>query len=147
MRGAAAGTESLFGYVGGEARVLADGPLRPIRAVVDKAPQAQSGALERLFVPLGRPSRTPGQVLRAWLQLQVISVRSEQQPMVHLGFKRPSGTARQDGLPGAGQRNGEPARLLGSAEDFRAVLRLRRAAQREGGRRGRCRENHAQGHG
>jgi hypothetical protein len=143
MRGADAGTESLFGYVGGEARVPAGHPLRPIRAVVDKAAQAQSGALERLFVPVDRPSRAPGRVLRAWLLLQVTSVRSEQQPMVQLGFKRPSGTAQQDGVPGAGERFGEPARLLGPAEYFRGIPRLRRAAQRDGRRGGRRRENHA----
>src|SRR5918997_2756163 len=70
-RGTDARTESLFGYVGGEARVPAGHPLRPIRAVVDKAAQAQSGALERLFAPLDRPSSAPGRVVPGWVLLAV----------------------------------------------------------------------------
>jgi hypothetical protein len=67
MRGEDRRSGSLFSYVDLEARVAADHPLRPIRALVDDALKGLSGELEGLYSNLGRPSIAPERLLRALL--------------------------------------------------------------------------------
>jgi transposase len=69
-----------------EARVPADHPLRPIRAVVDEALEVLSPEFERLYSKIGRPSIPPEKLLRA-LPLQAFyGIRSERQLMEQLDY-------------------------------------------------------------
>jgi transposase len=77
MRGEERQSGGLFSYVDLEARVPADHPLRPIRAIVDDALSALSGEFEALYSHLGRPSIPPERLLRALLLQAFYSVRSE----------------------------------------------------------------------
>ena len=76
----------LFSYVDLEARVPADHPLRPIRAIVDGALSALSGEFEALYSHLGRPSIPPERLLRALLLQAFYSVRSERLLMEQLDY-------------------------------------------------------------
>jgi transposase len=84
MRGEDRRSGSLFSYVDLEARVAADHPLRPIRALVDDALKGLSGELEGLYSNLGRPSIAPERLLRALLLQAFYSVRSERLLMEQL---------------------------------------------------------------
>jgi transposase len=86
MRGSDERTESLFSYVSCEARVPADHPLRPIRAIVDEALEVLSGEFTRLYSTTGRPSIAPEKLLRALLLQAFYSVRSERQLMEQLDY-------------------------------------------------------------
>jgi transposase len=77
MRGEDRQSRGLFSYVDLEARVPADHPLRPIRAIVDEALSALSGEFAALYSDLGRPSIPPERLLRALLLQAFYSVRSE----------------------------------------------------------------------
>jgi hypothetical protein len=57
MRGEDRQSGGLFSYVDLEARVPADHPLPPIRAIVDDALSALSGAFEAMYSHLGRFGR------------------------------------------------------------------------------------------
>jgi transposase len=76
--------ESLFSYVSCEARVPRDHPVRPIRAIVDKALEVLSPQFEGLYATTGRPSIPPEKLLRALLVEAFYSVRSERQLMEQL---------------------------------------------------------------
>jgi hypothetical protein len=67
MRGQDAQTGSLFSYVGCEARMPADQPLRVIWAIMDEAPEVLSGDFDVLYASVGRPSIPPEKLLRALL--------------------------------------------------------------------------------
>ena len=67
MRGEDERVGGLFSYVDLEARVPADHPLRPIRALVDEALVVLSADFERLYSRTGRPSIAPEKLLRALL--------------------------------------------------------------------------------
>jgi transposase len=86
MRGEDRRSGGLFSYVDLEARVPADHPLRPIRAIVDEALSALSGELEALYSHLGRPSIPPERLLRALLLQAFYSVRSERLLMEQLDY-------------------------------------------------------------
>lgn len=86
MRGTDERSESLFSYVSCEARVPADHPLRPIRAIVDEALEVMSPAFEGLYSKIGRPSIPPEKLLRALLLQAFYSVRSERQLMEQLDY-------------------------------------------------------------
>jgi transposase len=86
MRGEDVRTDALFSYVGCEARVPRDHPLRPIRAIVDEALAQLSPELERLYARIGRPSIPPEKLLRALLLQAFYSVRSERQLMEQLDY-------------------------------------------------------------
>jgi transposase len=86
MRGADRRSGGLFSYVDLEARVPADHPLRPIRAMVDDALSALSGEFEALDSHLGRPSIPPERLLRALLLQAFYSVRSERLLMEQLDY-------------------------------------------------------------
>jgi transposase len=86
MRGEDRRSGGLFSYVDLEARVPADHPLRPIRAVVNDALSGLSGEFEALYSHLGRPSIPPERLLRALLLQAFYSVRSERLLMEQLDY-------------------------------------------------------------
>ena len=86
MRGTDEHTEGLFSYVSCEARVPADHPLRPIRAIVDEALEVLSADFEAMYAPVGRPSVPPEKLLRALLLQAFYSIRSERQLMEQLDY-------------------------------------------------------------
>jgi transposase len=68
---------SMFSYVSLEARIPADHPLRPMRAMVDEALRRLSRRFSRLYADSGRPSIPPERLLRALLLQVLYSIRSE----------------------------------------------------------------------
>src|SRR5256884_3915834 len=86
MRGGDARTGALFSYLGCEARVPMDHPLRAIRQIVNAALTALSPEFEKLYAKSGRPSIPPEKLLRALLLQAFYSVRSERQLMEQLGY-------------------------------------------------------------
>lgn len=86
MRGEDLESGALFSYVSCEARVPADHPLRPIRAIVDEALEVLSPEFERLYLKLGRPSIPPEKLLRALLLQAFYGIRSERQLMEQLDY-------------------------------------------------------------
>jgi transposase len=86
MRGSDERSEGLFSYVSCEARVPANHPLRPIRAIVDEALEVMSSAFEGLCSKIGRASIPPEKLLRALLLQAFYSVRSERQLMEQLDY-------------------------------------------------------------
>jgi transposase len=86
MRGEDASTAALFSYVSCEARVPAEHPLRPIRAIVDAALAVLSAEFAGLYARTGRPSIPPEKLLRALLLQAFYSVRSERQLMEQLDY-------------------------------------------------------------
>jgi Transposase domain (DUF772) len=61
-------------------------PLRPIREIVNGALAELSKDVEAMYAPLGRPSISPGKLLRASLLQAFYSIRSERQLMERLEF-------------------------------------------------------------
>ncbi len=86
MRGSDERTGSLFSYVGVEARLRADHPLRAIRALSDETLAAMEHELAALYSAIGRPSIAPQMLLRAMLLQAFYSVRSERQLMERIEF-------------------------------------------------------------
>ena len=86
MRGKDQRSNVLFSYVCLEARVPADHPLRPIRALVDEALQELSRAFSKLYAREGLPSIPPERLLRALLLQAFYTVRSERQLMEQLDY-------------------------------------------------------------
>jgi transposase len=86
MRGEDRRSEGLFSYVGLEARIPADHPLRPIRALVDEALAGLSRDFNKLYARDGRPSIPPEYLLRALLLQAFYTVRSERQLMEQLDY-------------------------------------------------------------
>lgn len=76
----------MFSYVSLEARVPADHPLRPVRAVVDAALSAMSRDFARLYAREGRPSIAPERLLRALLLQVFYSICSERLLMESLDY-------------------------------------------------------------
>lgn len=86
MRGKDQRSNVLFSYVCLEARVPADHPLRPIRALVDEALQELCRAFSKLYAREGRPSIPPERLLRALLLQAFYTIRSERQLMEQLDY-------------------------------------------------------------
>ena len=86
MRGTSGGQGEAFSYVRLEARIPADHPLRPIRAMTDQAIEGLSRKLDRLYAPTGRPSIPPEHLLRALVLQVLFSVRSERLLMEQLEY-------------------------------------------------------------
>ena len=86
MRGLDERTGELFSYVDLEARVRADHPLRPIRAIVNEALAALEQEFAPLYARIGRPSIPPEKLLRAMLLQAFYSIRSERQLMERLEY-------------------------------------------------------------
>jgi hypothetical protein len=64
MRGTLRRSEEFFGYVPLERRIMANHPLRAIRALIDAALAGLSGEFARLYTRTGRPSIPPERLLR-----------------------------------------------------------------------------------
>jgi transposase len=86
MRGEDRESGALFSYVSCEARVPADHPLRPMRAMVDEALEVLSPEFEGLYSTIGRPSIPPEKLLRALLLQAFYTIRSERQLMEQLEY-------------------------------------------------------------
>jgi transposase len=86
MRGEDQRSEGFFSYVGLEARIPADHPLRAIRALTDEALMGLSRNFNRLYARDGRPSIAPERLLRALLLQAFFTVRSERQLMEQLDY-------------------------------------------------------------
>jgi len=86
MRGDDKQTAGLFSYVSCEARVPADHPLRPIRAIVDEALEILSPDFGAMYSPIGRPSIAPEKLLRALLLQAFYTIRSERQLMEQMDY-------------------------------------------------------------
>jgi transposase len=86
MRGVDERTGELFSYVDLEARVRADHPLRPIRAIANEALSALEQEFGLLYARVGRPSIPPEKLLRAMLLQAFYSIRSERQLMERLEY-------------------------------------------------------------
>jgi transposase len=76
----------MWSYIQPEQRVPQDHPLRPIRAMVDRALKTLSPRFTLLYSHTGRPSIPPEQLLRALLLQAFYSVRSERQLMEQLDY-------------------------------------------------------------
>jgi len=86
MRGTERQQGTMFSYVSLEERIPADHPLRPVRAMVDRALVSLSPRFDALYVDWGRPSIPPEQLLRALLLQVLYTVRSERQLMEQLDY-------------------------------------------------------------
>lgn len=86
MRGGDDHQLGVFSYVGTEARIAADHPLRRIRAMVDEALAGLSSHFDTLYSKTGRCSIAPEKLLRALLLQALYSVRSERQLMEQLDY-------------------------------------------------------------
>jgi transposase len=76
----------MFSYISPEKRVPKDHPLRPIRAMVDRALEELSPRFDALYAKTGRPSIAPERLLRALLLQVLYTVRSERQLMEQLDY-------------------------------------------------------------
>ena len=86
MRGPDEQQGYVFSYLSPEQRVRKDHPLRPIRAMVDKALKELSPAFNKMYSKVGRPSIPPEQLLRALLLQMLYSVRSERLLMEQMDY-------------------------------------------------------------
>src|ERR1035437_4447680 len=86
MRGTEREQVTMFSYVSLEEHISTDHPLRPVRAMVDRALAALSPAFDALYADSGRPSIPPEQLLRALLLQVLYTVRSERPLMEQLDY-------------------------------------------------------------
>src|SRR3989441_4405229 len=86
MRGDDQQQAGIFSYVGPEARVPKDHPLRAIRELVDVVLKELSPRFNKIYSQYGRPSIAPEKLLRALLLQVLYSVRSERQLMEQLDY-------------------------------------------------------------
>lgn len=86
MRGIDLQQQELFSYGSLEQRIPADHPLRPVRAMVDRALAQLDERFDELYEEEGRPSIAPERLLRAQLLMLLYSIRSERQLMEHLEY-------------------------------------------------------------
>jgi len=76
----------MFSYVSPEARVRADHPLRPIRAMTDRVFARLSPRFAKMYSDIGRPSIPPEQLLRALLVQSLYTIRSERLLMEEIEY-------------------------------------------------------------
>lgn len=86
MRGGDERSGELFSYIGLEARVRRDHPLRVIRTIVNEALPALERDFAALYSPIERPSIPPEKLLRALLLQAFYSLRSERLLMERLEY-------------------------------------------------------------
>lgn len=86
MRGDDPKAEAIWSYRTPEQRVPQDHPLRPVRAMTDRALRELDPLFNRLYAKGGRPSVPPEQLLRALLLQLLYSVRSERLLMERLDY-------------------------------------------------------------
>ncbi len=84
MRGGVVQQGHMWSYIQPEQRVPQEHPLRPIRAMVDRALKELSPPFALLYSHTGRPSIPPEQLLRALLLQAFYTIRSERQLMEQL---------------------------------------------------------------
>ncbi len=84
MRGDDPKVSGMWSYIPLEARVPEDHPLRPIRAMTDRALAELDPVFRRLYARTGRPSIPPERLLRALLLQLLYSIRSERLLMERL---------------------------------------------------------------
>jgi transposase len=128
MRGPDETSGSMFSYIGLEARVPLDHPLRAIRVLVEEVLGAMSGKIGALYSHTGRPSIPPEQLLKALLLQAFFTVRSERQLMeqidYNLLFRWFVGLALDDGVWDASTFSKNRDRLLAAdvAQEFLTTL-------------------------
>jgi transposase len=76
----------MFSYLSPEARVRADHPLRPIRAMTDRVFARLSPRFTKMYSDIGRPSIPPEQLLRALLIQSLYTIRSERLLMEEIEY-------------------------------------------------------------
>jgi len=86
MRGDDPKAGAMWSYRTPEQRVPADHPLRPVRAMTERALAELDPLFNRLYAKTGRPSIPPEQLLRALLLQLLYSVRSERLLMERLDY-------------------------------------------------------------
>ena len=86
MRGQDERTSDMFSYLSPEARVRADHPLRPIRAMTDRVFARLSPRFTKMYSDIGRPSIPPEQLLRALLIQSLYTIRSERLLMEEIEY-------------------------------------------------------------
>lgn len=86
MRGSDVRQEGLFSYVSPESRIPENHPLRPIRAMTDRALKELSRDFEAIYSHTGRPSIAPEKLIRALLLQVFYSIRSERLLMEQLDY-------------------------------------------------------------
>jgi transposase len=86
MRGKDIQQSAAFSYLSPEERVPAQHPLRPIRAMVNRALEGLSASFDEMYKNFGRPSIAPEKLLRALLLQVLYSVRSERMLMEELEY-------------------------------------------------------------
>ena len=77
---------AMWSYLSPEARVRANHPLRPIRAMTDTALAELDPLFDTLYAKIGRPSIPPEQLLRALVLQLLYSIRSERLLMEELDY-------------------------------------------------------------
>jgi transposase len=86
MRGLETKTEALFVYLSPESFVPKDHPLRPIRAMADKALAELNADFDKIYADTGRPSIPPEQLLKALLLQAFYTIRSNRQLVEQLNY-------------------------------------------------------------
>ena len=86
MRGEDRCQQEMFLYATLEDLVPPDHPLRPIRAMVDRALEALDGRFDEIYGEGGRPSIAPERLLRAQLLMLLYSIRSERMLVEQLRY-------------------------------------------------------------
>lgn len=86
MRGDENPQVGAFSYITLEQRVPQDHPLRPIRAMVDRALVEMSSEFDGMYSAVGRPSIPPERLLRALLIQMLYTIRSERMLMEQLDY-------------------------------------------------------------
>ena len=86
MRGTDQMQSGMFSYFSPDKRVRKEHPLRPVRAMVDRALREMSPLFDEMYAEMGRPSIPPEKLLRAQLLQMLYSVRSERLLMEEIDY-------------------------------------------------------------
>jgi len=86
MRGDDKKSEGMFCYISAESVVPQDHPLRPIRAISDKALEDMTSAFEKMYSHTGRPSIAPEKLMKGLLLQTLYSIKSVRLLMEQLGY-------------------------------------------------------------
>jgi len=86
MRGDDKKSEGMFCYISAESVVPKDHPLRPIRAIADKALEDMTSAFEEMYSHTGRPSIAPEKLMKGLLLQTLYSIKSVRLLMEQLGY-------------------------------------------------------------
>ncbi len=86
MRGDDKKSEGMFYYISAESVVPQDHPLRPIRAIADKALEDMTSAFEKIHSHTGRPSIAPEKLMKGLLLQTLYSIKSVRLLMEQLGY-------------------------------------------------------------